>query len=65
MRSVRQMDEKPKNKHAVALGTRGGKAGKGSPKRREAAIKANRARWASKAVLALPADIPADGVQAQ
>lgn len=36
---------RPKNKHAVALGKLGGAAGKGSPARRRAALKANRTRW--------------------
>jgi hypothetical protein len=34
-----------KNKHAVALGRLGGKAGKGSTARRKAARKAARVRW--------------------
>lgn len=36
-----------KNKHAVALGRKGGLAGKGSEARKQAAIKANKARWAN------------------
>lgn len=34
-----------KNKHAVALGRLGGKAGKGSKARKRAARKAARVRW--------------------
>lgn len=37
-----------KNRHAVALGRLGGKGGKGSPKRKAAAIKANKVRWQHK-----------------
>jgi hypothetical protein len=36
---------KRKNKHAVALGRLGGKAGKGSEARKGAARKAVRVRW--------------------
>lgn len=38
--------EKRKNPMAVALGRRGGEAGKGSEKRKAAAILANKVRWA-------------------